>query len=119
MTLEIMACARIIRLDGEAFFQGALHTGAQFVFVERLAAAVGLDQTWQYQFGGFEGGETFTAARGQAFAPATYLIALGDQTRVNDLGVVGTAEGKYHGRFHWPTSSNSAPFFTCQACRAV
>ena len=29
------------------------------------------------------------------------------------------AARKYHGRFHWPTSSNSAPFFTCQACRAV
>ena len=31
------------------------------------------------------------------FMPWSQLAALGDQTRVNDLGVVGTAEGTVHG----------------------
>ncbi len=78
-----------------ALFQGPLHTGAEFFFVEGLATAVLLDQARQNQFSGFKGGETLTA--GQAFTPAAHLFALGDQTRVDDFGVVGTAEGTVHG----------------------
>jgi hypothetical protein len=54
-----------------------------------------LDQARQHQFGGFEGGKAFTA--GQAFATATHLLALGDEARVDNLGVIGTAEGTVHG----------------------
>ncbi|MNE69198.1 hypothetical protein D3C80_1649080 [compost metagenome] len=87
---------RFQALDADrTFFQGALHTGAQFFFVEGLAAAVLLDQPGQNQFGGFEGGEALTA--GNAFAPTAHLLALGNQSRVDDLGVVGTAEGTVHG----------------------
>jgi hypothetical protein len=57
--------------------------------------AVGFDQARQHQFGRLERRETFAA--GQAFTPAAHLFALGDQTRVDDLGVVGTAEGTVHG----------------------
>ncbi|VTM00339.1 putative lipoprotein [Pseudomonas aeruginosa] len=63
--------------------------------VERLAAAVLLDQTRHDQLGGLEGGEAFTA--GQALAAPAHLIALGDQSRVNHFGVMGTAEGTMHG----------------------
>ena len=78
-----------------AFFQRALHAGAQLFFVERLSAAVLLDQARHHQLGGFEGGEALTA--GHAFAAAADLVALGDQTGVDDLGVVGSAERTMHG----------------------
>jgi hypothetical protein len=54
-----------------------------------------LDQPWQDQLGGLEGGEALFAR--QAFAPATNLLAFGDQPGIDDLGVVGTAEGTVHG----------------------
>jgi hypothetical protein len=62
--------------DG-ALFQRTLHAGTQLVFVERLAAAVLLDQPGEDQFSGLEGRETLAA--GYAFAAATDLIALGNQ----------------------------------------
>ena len=76
-------------------FQSPLHAGAQLFFVEGLARAVLLDQPGQHQFGGFEGGEAL--ATGHAFAAAAHLLALGNEARVNDLGVVGTAKGTVHG----------------------
>jgi hypothetical protein len=59
--------------DG-ALFQRSLHAGTQLVFVERLAAAVLLDQPWKYQFSGLERGEALAA--GDAFTATADLIAL-------------------------------------------
>gem|GEM_PF-40099 len=87
---------RFQALDADrALLQRALHAGAQFLLVERLAAAVLLDQPRHHQLGGFEGGEAFAA--GQAFAATADLIALGNQAGIDDLGIVGTAEGTMHG----------------------
>ncbi len=90
-----MRNGRFQPLDADrAFLQRALHAGTQLVFVEGLATAVLLDQPRHHQFGGFEGREALAA--GQAFAPATDLIALGDQARIDDLGVMCNAEGTMH-----------------------
>lgn len=86
---------RFQALDADrAFFQRTLHAGTQFVLVEGLAAAVLLDQPWHHQLGRFEGGEAL--ATGQAFAATTDLIALGNQARVDDFGVMCNAEGTMH-----------------------
>lgn len=91
-----VADGRFQALDADrTLLQGALHAGAQLVLVERLAAAVLLDQARHDQLGGLEGGEAFAA--GQALAAPAHLIALGDQSRVNHFGVMGTAEGTMHG----------------------
>ncbi len=83
-------------LDADrALFQCPLHAGAKFFFVEGLARAILLDQPGQHQLGGFEGGEALAA--GDAFAATAHLLALGDEARVDDLGVVGTAKGTVHG----------------------
>jgi hypothetical protein len=54
-----------------------------------------LDQAREHQFGGFKRRETLTARK--AFATTANLIALGNQTGIDDFGVVGTAEGTVHG----------------------
>ncbi len=91
-----MGQRRFQALDADrALLQRTLHASTQLLFIEGLARAVLLDQPGQHQLGGFEGGETLAA--GDAFTAAAHLFALGDQTRVDDLGVVGTAKGTVHG----------------------
>src|SRR5690606_40932634 len=54
-----MGDGRFQTLDTDrALFQRPLHAGTQLVLVERLAAAVLLDQPRHHQFSGFESGET-------------------------------------------------------------
>src|SRR5690606_11019197 len=84
-------------LDADrTFFQRTQQSGAQLVLIERLAAAVLLDDARQHQLSRFEGSETLLA--GQAFAPTTHLTAIGDQPGIDYLGVISAAKRTIHVR---------------------
>src|SRR5690554_4713568 len=74
-----------------ALLQGAKHAGAQLLLVEGLPGAVTLDDSRHHQPRGLVGGVALAA--GNALAAPPHLVALGDQPRVGDLGVMGSAEG--------------------------
>src|SRR5690554_163927 len=58
-------------------FQRTLDTGAQLVFIKRLARAIALDDARHQQFGGFIGGKTLMAT--DAFTPTPDLLTFSHQ----------------------------------------
>ena len=73
----------------------ALEAGAQLVLIEGFAAAVLLDHPGHHQFRHLVGGEALGAA--EALPATAHLIALRDQARVDNLGVLCGAKGAVHG----------------------
>ena len=85
---ELVADApdRLFDLVGvhRAFFKRARHTAAQFILVEFLAPAVGLDDLRQLEFGTLKGGEAL--ATNFALAPPAHAVAVFRQARVDHAG---------------------------------
>ena len=94
-----------------ALLQGAKHAGAQLLLVEGLPGAVTLDDSRHHQLRGLVGGEALAA--GHALAAPPHLVALGDQPRVGDLGVMGSAEGAVHG---WVPGRLTVSLSHCNDC---
>src|SRR5580692_4270471 len=70
------------------------HAAGKLVLIERLAAAIALDDTRHEQLRGLKGREALAAA--QALAPTADLAAIGRQPRVGHFGLYVFAEGTMH-----------------------
>src|SRR5690606_32506270 len=75
-------------------FQCPDHAVSQLVLVERLPAAVALDQARHYQFRRLERGETLVAI--EALAAPAHLPAITGEARIDHLGFFVTAKGTVH-----------------------
>src|ERR1035438_3878816 len=76
------------------FLERFLNAAAQLVLVERLAAAIALDDRRQQQLRLFEGREALRAR--QAFAPSTDLAPLSRKARIDDFSLRVAAEWTIH-----------------------
>ena len=90
-------------LDG-ALLQRFQQSAAQFLFIERFATAMALDDQRHHELGRLEGRESLAA--GETLAPTPNLLPLGRQTRVVHLGLLVAAEGTVHGGV--PSAQRSA-----------
>ena len=98
---------RLFKLIGgyRAFLQGPNHAVSEFGLVERLPAAIVLDQPWHDQLGGLKGRKALIAV--QALPAAADLAAFARQARVNYLGFFGAAK--------WTVHTSSVPLTAFQA----
>jgi hypothetical protein len=75
-------------------FKGSLQPSAKLIFVKRFSAAIGFYHPRHYQLSLLVSSKTFTAIH--AFAAATNLPAIGDQSRVYNLGVISITKRAVH-----------------------
>ena len=55
----------------------------------------------------------------QALAATAHLVALGDQSRVDDLGIFRAAKRTVHGVLRYPKSLKGNIFFTCRGIASI
>ena len=79
-----------------SFFESAVNTSGQFVFIKGLTRTVLFNDTRHNQFSSFKGSETFTT--GLAFAATASLLAISDKAGIDNFRIVFTAERTMHSK---------------------